>query len=541
MGNKPWYRYYDPGVDISPSYSNIPLKDQFTEWVQKQPDHPFIYYMNEVITYKHANTIACKLANGMLNIGVKKGDRVAISLPNMPEFVFAAHACLKIGAIIVPTNPRYTKNELTHQYINSGAETVICLDKYANSNIQILNERPETLKRIILLTKDSNSLTRKPRIIDFNELVNSSCAAEPAVRVLLNDLVMLLYTGGTTGISKGCCITNTNLIAVASGRAEMCKYFTDFDNYKILCSAPLYHVYGFNTAINSNILHGGSIVLLPELTLDNILESINKYEPNVWPAIPAFIEGITKHTDLKEQKLNKIEMIGCGASPIPIATIKEFESIVGVPIIEGYGASETTAAITSNPYCKRKFGSVGIPFPNVDFKVVDIETGTKELLLGEIGEMCFKGPQVIKKYWKNPKETAIAFKDSWWHSGDIGYMDKDGFIFIVDRKKDMIICNGFKVFCNEVEEILNSHPKILEAGIIGIPDSKRGETVKAYVVVKPGEELFEGEIKEYCRLHLVAYKVPTHVEFINKLPRTPVQKLDRKTLRLFEDGDNCIA
>lgn len=538
MEERPWYQYYDPGVILSPSYPKTPLTKQFIEWVNKHPDQPYIYYLDMIITYKQANILACKLANAMMKVGIKKGDRVAVTLPNMPEFVIAVHACLKVGAIIVLTNPRYSKRELNYQYTNSGAETVICLEQNADTNIEILQDRHNSLKRIIVISKsDSNiKLCNNDNTISYDEFINYGQAGEPEINISLDDLALLIYTGGTTGVSKGCCITNANLIAVASGWVQMCQSFTDVNNYKVLCATPLYHIYGFQTAINANILLGGSMVIIPEITIDNIITAINKHELNVWPAVPVQISGLARHPNTGKSKANKIQYIACGSSPLPITAIREFENIVKVPILEGFGASETSMAVASNPIRKRKVGSVGIPYPNVDFKVVDIKTGNMELPIGDIGELCFKGPQVVKEYWKNPEETALTFKDGWWYSGDIGYMDEDGYIFLVDRKKDMIISSGFNVYTKEIDEILNNHPKILEAGVIGVPDAKRGETAKAYVVIKRGEILSEDEIKSFCRQYLAAYKVPTQVEFIDILPRTSVQKLDRKALRLFEEG-----
>jgi long-chain acyl-CoA synthetase len=531
-----WHKNYDPGINIKPVYLQIPLKEQFAAWVNRQPEKPYIYYLNQMISYKEANSRACKLANALTSIGVKKGDRVAVTLPNISEFILIVQACLKIGAIIVPTNPLYTKRELNYQYANSGVKTVFCLDRLGQYSIEEFLDSNSLVKQVIVI---SDLLERKisannETIFDYDLFLERGQDIEPKVDVSLEDLVLILYTGGTTGVSKGCCITNTNLIAIASGWMQMCKYFTDINNYKVLNTIPLYHIYGFHTSINTNIYVGGTIIIVPEPTPDNIIQAFNTYEPNVWPAVPPLISGVTRHPDLKVSKAYRLQQIACGAAPIPVTEMEAFERIVGVPIIEGYGASEVTNAVASNPILKRKPGSIGIPYPNIDFKVVDIDTGIQEMPLNEPGELCFKGPQVVKQYWQNPEESAIAFKDGWWHSGDIGYMDDDGFIFIVDRKKDMILCSGFNVFCREVDEVLYSHPKILEAGVIGVPHPKRGETVKAFVVLKPGEQLSADEVKQFCRKYLTPYKVPTMVEFIDKLPRTGVQKLDRKALRAME-------
>jgi long-chain acyl-CoA synthetase len=536
MKEKPWYKSYDPGVILHPKYLQIPLKDQFKAWVDKQPDKPYIYYSDRTLTYQEVNSRACRLANAMLKMGVKKGDRVALTLPNISEFVVIVQACLKIGAIIVPTNPNYTKRELSYQYSDSGAETVFCYDRMCENTLEILREKHESLKQIIIISRSQGgyNIPDNEGIYDYNQFLELGEDIEPEIDISLEDMVLIIYTGGTTGVSKGCCITNSNEIAIASGWMQMCQYFTDTSNYRVLNSIPLYHIYGFHTSINTNIYVGGSIIIVSECTPDKILEAINRHEPNVWAAVPPLISALTRHPGLAWSKATKLQQIACGAAPIPVNEMEAFEKIVGVPIIEGYGASETSNAVASNPILRRKVGSVGIPYPNIDFKVVDAENGTKILPLGETGELCFKGPQVAKGYWQNPKETAVAFRDGWWHSGDLGFMDEDGFIFIVDRKKDMILCSGFNVYSVEVDRVLCSHPAILEAGVIGVPDPKRGETVKAFVVLKPGEEMTEDEVKLFCHKYLTAYKVPTIVEFIEELPRTSVQKLDRKALRSME-------
>lgn len=533
MEHKTWQRFYDPGTNCLLKYTKISLADQFTAWVKKHPDQPYIYYLERIITYEQANKMACKIANELIKVGMKKGDRIAIALPNIPEFIIMFLACLKIGVIVVPTNPFYTKRELLYQYRNSCAETIVCLDIHFDKNIQVMQELQEICKRIIVVSTDGlqSALGLNQNILYYHRLLNSKDAIEPEVNTSLDDLVLLFYTGGTTGVSKGCCITNANLIAVAAGWIESIRFFTNIANYKALATSPLYHIYGFQSLVNVNILVGGSIIIVPEVNADNILEAINKYEPNVWPTVPFLIRVLNQHPDLTNSKVNKIQYLASGAAPIPVKVMNELEKITGCPVIEGYGASETTNAVCSNPMQKRKVGSIGIPYVNVDCKVVDLETGIKEMPLGQTGELIFKGEQVIKEYWQNPTETARAFKDGWWYSGDIGYMDEDGFLFIVDRKKDVIICSGFNVFSVEVDEILNNHPKILEAAVIGVPDPKRGETVKAFIVVKPGEKLCESEIKEYCRQFMAAYKVPTVIEFISKIPRTPIQKVDRKALR----------
>ncbi len=278
MKERPWYQFYDPGVTLTPTYSTVPLKEQFLQWVKKQPQKPFIYYLNEVLTYKQINELACKLANGMLGKGVKKGDRVAIVLPNIPEFIISVHACLKIGAILVPMNPRYTKRELTYQFIDSGSETIICLENSFALIREIMHENRSIIKRIIIVSDTCKSYDDES-LHDYRDFIKNSVDLEPQVQVLPDDLVLLMYTGGTTGLSKGCCITNMNLIAVASGWEQMCRYFTDMDYYKLLSSTPFYHIHGFQSAVNSNILIG--IVKFSAVFKLVILGSMG-YAPKLW-------------------------------------------------------------------------------------------------------------------------------------------------------------------------------------------------------------------------------------------------------------------
>jgi long-chain acyl-CoA synthetase len=535
MESKPWFQHYDPGIDLLCTYTTMLPKEQFLFWVNKQPERPYIYYLDDIITYNQANILACKLARQLQSIGMKKGDRLVLTLPNIPEFIIAVQACFKIGVIVVPTNPRYTERELAYRYANSGAKIAMCLAQHVDTLLELQKEKCPDLQNVIVVAgeQEKRSLAQIKGLFFYNQFLKSDDCDEPQEEGSLEDVAVLIYTGGTTGVSKGCSITNANLNAVALGWKQMSQYFTDFSRYKVLCCTPMYHIHGFQIAINSNILLGGSVVILSGLTPEEIIKAINRYEPNVLPVVPTLIRELMKRQDFAESKAHLIEHIGCGASPIPAAIMKEFENIIGVPIIEGYGASETTMAVSGNPMRKRKTGSVGLPYPQTDVKIVDIETGQKELPAGQIGELCFKGPQVIKEYWNNPKETKLAIKEGWWYSGDIGYMDEEGFLFLIDRKKDIINCSGFNVFSNEVDEVLNSHPKILEAGVVGIPDHKRGETVKAYVVKHPGEDLSKEEIKNFCRKYLTAYKVPREIEFIDVLPRTCVYKVDRKKLKLM--------
>jgi long-chain acyl-CoA synthetase len=297
---------------------------------------------------------------------------------------------------------------------------------------------------------------------------------------------------------------------------------------------PLFHIFGFNTTVNACHFCGGTIVLVPRPDVDLLLEAINKHEPTVLTAVPALIIGLNNHPKVADSKIKSIKGVLCGSSPLSVESFNEFEKKSGSRIVEGYGSSETTNIVTANTKHMRKIGSVGMPWPDVDIKIVDIDDGKTEMPIGEAGEIIVNGPQVMSGYWKNEAETAIAVKDGWFYTGDIGYMDDDGFVFIIDRKKDMIICSGFNVYPRDIDEVLYQHPSVLEVCTIGIPDEKRGETVKAFIVLKEGVSATEDEMKKFCSQKLAPYKVPTHVEFIKELPRSSVGKPLRRVMRDME-------
>jgi long-chain acyl-CoA synthetase len=457
--------------------------------------------------------------------------------PNIPQYVIALQACFKIGALGVPTNPLYTVPEIKHQFSDSGTETVIVMAAFADKVITAMKNGGTPIKRIIAIQIKGSpvDLEQLPEVLDFDQVMASGEDKEPDVSLAPDDIALLQYTGGTTGISKACMLTNFNLVAMAYQLGNGVDIVVPSSEARTLAAIPVYHIYGFNCNINYCLYCGGSIVLVAQPTVENLLEAINKHEPNVFAAVPAMIIGLNNHPDTPGSKIRSIKGMFCGSAPLPVEAFKRFEELSGARITEGYGMSETSNIVTSNPFFTlRKIGSVGIPYPDVDIKIVDPDTGTREMPIGEPGELICQGPQIMKGYWQNPEETANTLRDGWLYTGDIAYMDEDGFIFIVDRKKDMIIASGFNVFPRDVDEVLFAHPKVLEACTIGVPDPKRGETIKAYIVVKAGETLTEAEIIEHCQQSLAPYKVPKLVEFVSEVPRTSIGKVDRKELRRLE-------
>ncbi len=536
--NRSWFKLYDKNVPYSIFYPPVAAKVLFNEHADRNPDRDYLIVNDMHISYKTANVMARKAANGLISLGVKKGDRVAIMSPNVPQYCIAYQACAKIGAIVVPINPLAAMPEVHHYIKDSGAETIIVMAVFSKASIDILKAKDTPLKNVIAFQVQAMPINveKGPGIYDFNELSAGAGDHEPDVNVYHTDTLMLQYTGGTTGVSKGCILSNANVLAMAY---QECFWLTPLyspgDVLRALAAIPLYHIYGFNTNMNANFIHGGTIILVPQPTTDNILAAINKHEPNLFAAVPTMIVGLNQHPDVAKSKIKGIKGIISGSSPLAVEALRTFEALSGAVITEGYGMSETSNVLTINPiYTLRKPGGVGLPLPDNDIRIVDIETGTREMPLGEPGEIIARGPTIMSGYWNNPEETANVIRDGWLYTGDIGYIDPDGHIFIVDRKKDLVLASGFNVYPREIDELLYTNSKVLQACAFGVPDPKRGETIKVAVVLKPGEKMTEDEVKDFCRNSLSPYKVPTEVVFMNEIPVTSIGKPDRKKLRLME-------
>ncbi len=532
---KPWLKWYDPGVPASINYPEKPLKDMFNQNAAANPDRPYLIFGDSTITYGEANRFARKLANSFLSLGIKKGDRVAIMSPNYPEYVIALEACYKIGAVAVPTNPMATVRELIHQFKDSGAICVVAWAGVADKAVQILQEQSAFLSHVIVFRAEKDKFQFSDRVIKYEDLLEGSKENEPDIKVSHKDLAMLQYTGGTTGVSKGCMLSNFNILSQAyQDHYWFRNSYADLPYLKTLCCMPLYHIYGFNTNININKVAGGCAILVTVPTIDHILDAIDMHVPNCYAAVPAMIFGLKEHPRTTSSKIRSIKGMICGSSPLAVEVMKRFEELSGATITEGYGLSETSNVLTCTPFGKRKPGSVGLPWPDIDIKIVDIATGKTEMPVGEPGELIARGPNIMSGYWNNEAETANAIRDGWLYTGDIAYMDEDGFFFIVDRKKDMILSSGFNVYPREIDEVIYELPQVFKTCAIGVPDEKRGESVKSFIVLNPGASLTEEEVLRHCRERLSAYKVPKYIEFIDELPLTPVGKPMRNELRKRE-------
>ena len=553
---KIWLKNYDPGVPHAMNYPNITLHQLLEESARRFSGCTAIIFPGAfgdeyLMSYEELEKASNKLANALLELGVKKGDRVALLLPNCPQFVISYYAVLKVGAIVVATNPLYSPREMEFQLKDCGAETIIVLSLFYKT-IMGLKERT-SLKNVIVtnikeylpqqsrkafvafMERQEGHRVRIPRvkgIYKFQELLRRFGPTPPAVKMGPDDVAMFQYTGGTTGLSKAAVATHFNVLAnVYQMRAWGEPLGLDEGKEVILGVIPLFHVYGMVVVMHFAMLGGAAMVLLPRWETEQVLKAIDRYKPSYFPGVPTMYVALNSHTEVTKYDLRSIKLCNSGAAPLPVEVQQQFEEFTGGKLAEGYGLSEAPTATHANPVVgMRKTGSIGLPLPDVEAKVMDAETGEKEMPLGEIGELVVRGPQVMKGYWNRPQETEMVLRGEWLYTGDLARMDEDGFFFIVDRKKEMIIAGGFNIYPRDVEEVLYEHPKIKEAACYGIPDPYRGQTVKVAVVLKEGESATEDEIIEFCRPRLARYKIPKLVEFTDTLPKSLIGKVLRRVL-----------
>ncbi|TQR39055.1 long-chain fatty acid--CoA ligase [Brevibacillus brevis] len=546
---KPWIANYPPETAPSLDYPRVPLTHFLEQSAAMYPDSNAIYFMGKSITYRELLQLSYQFANALIKRGVKKGDRVAIMLPNTPQAVISYYGALFAGAIVVMTNPLYTERELIHQMNDSGAETIITLDLLYKRVTQV--RASTSLQRIIITSVGDFLPLLKKWLYPFvqkkqgqNPQVTYSADIEPFLSVLkesatkpvevpvdpTQDIALLQYTGGTTGVAKGVMLTHANLIANAV-QCQAVLYKLKKGKERILCVLPLFHVYGMTTVMNKGICIAAEIILVPKFDVKQIFEMIDKRKPTLFPGAPTMYIGLINHPDLKKHDLSSIDACVSGSAPLPIEVKLKFEELTGGKLVEGYGMTEASPVTHSNPIWEKGItGSIGMPWPDTDCRIVDPSTG-EEMPQGEVGELAVKGPQVMLGYWNRPEDTAAVLRDGWFLTGDMGYMDENGYFYIVDRKKDMIIAGGFNIYPREVEEVLFEHPAIQEAAVIGVPDPYRGETVKAYVVFKDGQLVSEEDLESHCRQRLAAYKIPRQYEIRTDLPKTMVGKVLRRQLQ----------
>jgi long-chain acyl-CoA synthetase len=548
--DKPWLASYEKGVPATMEYENICLPAILERTASQFPNNMALLFQGYQMTFRQLNDMVNRFAACLHDFGIKKGDSVAILLPNVIPCVVACYAILKVGGIAVMNNPLYSDRELKHQFNDSGSKVLITLDLLGNRMIDL---RPETsIKQIIytsigdylpfpknllfpLVAKKKNlaaDVKSAENVYKWKDVLKKSTSHPPDVPLSFDDVAMYQYTGGTTGVSKGVMLTHSNLSKQVQ-QAE--AWFPKFNKGEeiMLGALPFFHVFGLSVAMNFAIYMGWGHILIPKPQPDALLESISKFKPTFAPLVPTMYIGMLNHPTIDKTDMTSIKGCFSGSAPLPLEVIRDFESKTGAVIVEGFGMTESSPVTHINPFAggKRKVGSVGVPVSDTEARIVDIVDGNTNVPVGETGELLVKGPQVMKGYWNNPEETAQTLAGGWLHTGDIAKMDDEGYFYIVDRKKDMILSSGYNVYPRDIEEVLYENPKVQEAAAIGVPHPIRGEAIKIFIVMKEGETANQEEIIEYCAGKLAKYKLPAEVEFRDELPKTNVGKILKKDLR----------
>ena len=551
--DKPWIKSYQKGVPEHVKYEEICMPDFLERTAAQFPKNDALIFMGYKLNYAQFKDMVDRFATCLADFGVKKGDAVAILLPNVIPCVVAYYAILKIGAITVMNNPLYSDRELEHQFNDSGSKVLITLDLLGNRMIDL---RPKTKVKQIVITsigdylpfpksllfplvakkkKLAADVKAAPDVYKWKDCIAKYQPNPPKVKNSFNDVAMYQYTGGTTGVSKGVELTHANLSKQVQ---QLAAWFPDFENGTeiMLGALPYFHVFGMSCSMNLSVYRGWSQVLVPKPQPEPLLEAIRHFKPTFAPLVPTMYIGMLSHPDLKKTDMSCIKGCFSGSAPLPLEVISDFEKITGAIIVEGFGMTETTPVTHTNPFAggARKVGSIGVPISDTLCRIVDLENGTQDVPLGERGELIVKGPQIMRGYKGKPEETANTLKDGWIYTGDIATMDADGYFAIVDRKKDMILSGGYNVYPRDIDEVFYMHPKVMEACSIGVPDPKRGESAKIFIVLKEGQTSTQEEMLEFAKTKLALYKVPTEVEFRKELPKSNVGKILRKELRTEE-------
>jgi long-chain acyl-CoA synthetase len=558
---KIWLKHYDEEVPhtLHP-YPKGTLLDVVSETAQRRPAHPALLFKGAQISCAELEQLSDAFAAALVALGVSKGDRVALLLPNCPQFVIGQLGAWKAGAIVVPVNPLYTESELLHILADCGADTVLTLTPFY---AKIKAVQPHTSVRRVIATnikeylplhlrvlfsafkekKEGHRITLKPEDLWLSHLLRTYAQGpQPDVPVGPNDPALFLYTGGTTGTPKAAVGTHQALLMTARQlRTWFGELLNDWEDVA-MANMPFFHAYGNLGTLVAGLLGRNPLALVPNpRDLDDLLDTIGKVRPALLPGVPTLFIALLHHPRVRAGQVDfkSLKLCFSAAAPLMAETKHRFETLTGGRIVEGYALTESmVAAVISPVQGAHKQGSVGMPLPDVEVRIVDAEDGHKVLRPGQVGEIVMRAPQLMQGYWGRPAESAEMIREGpwpgsgerWLYTGDLGIMDEDGYLFIVDRKKDLIKPSGFQVWPREVEEVIASHPAVAEVGVAGVPDRVRGEAVKAWVVLRDGQQVTPSEIRAYCRARLIDYKVPRCVEFRDSLPKTIVGKVLRREL-----------
>jgi long-chain acyl-CoA synthetase len=540
---RPWQQNYDYTTPITIRYPKFPVQNFLHIAASQCPSKVATDFFGSEMTYSQVRTQVLCLANSLLQIGVKKGDRIGLALPNCPQYLIAYYAILSAGAIVVNLNPYYTHDELKFMLENTKTRLLITFDAAMQTMRPLGKELGLTLivTRVTDYAAGMGVSSRKDLELEegwhhFSDLIeNCSRTQIPRIELAASDVALIQFTGGTTGLPKGAQLTHGNIVAATLQAVNWgvgLLNFTAHEKRNILSIIPYFHIYGNVSAMNWATCSAATQILMPRFEIDEVLGTIKRMEQIFYfPAVPTMITAIVNNPKASDADLaQRIRLINSGGAPMPAELIQKVKDL-GILFGEGWGMSETAALGTCNPLLSGRTGSIGVPVMDNDIRLVDLEEGTHDVPQGEPGEILIKGPTVMQGYWENHEETRLQMSDGWLRTGDIAQADEDGYFYIVDRKKDMIIAGGFNIYPREVDEVLYQHPKVSEAVTVGVPDEYRGETVKAFIVTKPGEALTEKEIIDFCRTKLAAYKVPKLIEFRESIPKSAVGKILRKTLQ----------
>jgi len=539
-----WHKNYPAGIPAEIEFEKITMPEVLTRTAKKFPNHTALIFMGTQITYQELESLVNRFAKALLSLGVKKSDKVAMVLPNIPQIVIADFAAFRIGAITVMNNPLYTETELSYQLNDSNSTFLVTLDVMFPV-AKKLQERTQAKKVILCSLSDYLPPPLKPAfppaevppqegVYHFMDLLNAQSDTPVRNVPTLNDLGALIYTGGTTGISKAAMLSHAN---ISFNTQQFRTWFSAGKDgeERMLAIYPFFHAAGWTGMHNTCVYAAWVDILVPQPEPGQILDLIDKFKPTLLPGVSKIFVALLNNEKFVNMDLSFVKAYVTGAAPMALDTIEKLKKVRNVPLINVYGLTEITLMGTATPWGgKEKPETVGVPLPSTDLRIVDLDTGKRELKIGEIGEICFKCPQVMTGYYKRPEETALVMDDGWLKTGDVGFMDEDGYVTIVDRKKDVINVSGFNVYPKEIDELLITHPKILEVCTIGVPDAYHGETVKIFIVTKPGQTMTAEEVIDFCKEKLAGYKVPKLVEFIAALPKSVVGKILRRELRDME-------
>ncbi|SNS80744.1 MULTISPECIES: long-chain fatty acid--CoA ligase [unclassified Azospirillum] len=550
QGRQPflWEGSYPPGVKWDSPIPERTLPQLLDQATQRFRDRPCVDFLDKKYTYGAITDLVDRFAKGLQEMGLQKGQKVGLFLPNTPYSVICYFGILKAGGVVVNFNPLYAEREICHMINDSEADWMISLDLKVTYDKLAKMFGQSRLKKIIVVPmagilpfpknllfpfvkkKEIAAIPRDDRHVWFKQLVANDGRPRPVALDAVNDVAVLQYTGGTTGVPKGAMLTHQNITANTAQASYWFSAMAEPGNERMLGVLPLFHVFAMTCVMNLTIQNGGEMILLPRFELEQVLETIHKKKPTQFPAVPTIYTAINNYKDVEKYDLSSIKVCNSGGAPLPVEVKAQFEKLTGCALVEGYGLSESAPIATINPTHASRAGSIGLPVPGTDIRIVSLEDRRTEVPRGERGEICIIGPQVMKGYWKKDKETAETLDGGMLHTGDVGYLDEDGYIFIVDRIKDMILAGGYNVYPRNVEEAIYQHPQVAECIVLGVPDPYRGQTVKAYIKTRDGAVLTKDDIKKFLEDKLSPIEQPKLYEFRDELPKTMIGKLSRKAL-----------